>query len=259
MFRFYVKLFIITFFAWNCQKSNNSTFNELWNEQYIAQNIFKIKTQRILTAYETLNSSPQQNLYSLSDMEDEYRQEKIDELLNYYKTYLNIYPDLNTNDKIIKLKDTSSQRERGNSVNGKDNVLQIDSYDEPDMSFEEVLDIDEADYHEDLEFLDNFYELDRNGNVEVYIKPDTVNEGIFNINNNIEDINDYKQKGIGFGDNFLESFKNFKRKYYKFFKYALLLTPLGLLLTSLTMSLSGPNHYITTGVVALAIIASLAQ
>ncbi|CAI7718057.1 Plasmodium exported protein, unknown function [Plasmodium vivax] len=253
MFLFHVKVLIFAFFFWNSSNSNKSSFNKSCDEKRCEQNVFSVKKSRVLTEYDSYDSGSQSNLYSLEDMEDDEREERLRELISYYNKFLNYYPELNTKDKIIKLKNPESTRRRNYVANGKENVQQVNSvpersyeYDEVDNledteEFEEFEIVIETHHFEEPDYLDEYLDLD----IDIEDKDLTTLDGIY------EEMSTFKQKYLEIRNKIIAYINNFNWNSELIYDYMLVFLPLSILLTIFCLHYASPNVFITTGVAAL--------
>ncbi|GAB64895.1 hypothetical protein PCYB_033060 [Plasmodium cynomolgi strain B] len=253
MFLFHVQVLIFIFFLWNSSNSNDSSCNKLCDEKHCELNIFSVKKFRVLTEYDSYDSGSQPNLYSLEDMEDDEREERLRELISYYNVFLNYYPELNTKDKIIKLKNPELSQTRNYLSNGKENVLQVNSlpersyeYDEVDTledteEFEEFEILIETQHFEEPDYLDEFLDLD----IDIEDKDLTTLDGIY------EEMSTFKRKYLEMRNKINAYINNFKWISELIYDYILLFSPLSILISIFLLHLSSPNVFIATSVAAL--------
>ncbi|SBT30962.1 hypothetical protein POVWA2_004810 [Plasmodium ovale wallikeri] len=115
-------------------------------------------------------------------MDDDERQDKLQELLKYYNVFLNLYPVLNSKDKLIELKVADRPQEEVNIVTEKGNVLQVNLSEdrEADNDVNISIEVSEIIVHaEDIEEVEDIINSDIFG--------DTDN---FDISDDFEEFND---------------------------------------------------------------------
>ncbi|GAW79206.1 Plasmodium exported protein, unknown function [Plasmodium gonderi] len=259
-FLFYVKLLIFTYVFWNSSNFNNNTsFNNPCAEKHKTLDILCSKSSRLLTQYDSYDNPNQLYMYSLEDMEDEEREERIRELISYYNVFLNYYPEHNTKDKIIKLKSPEIVRRRNSVDSGKDIVPQIRSVVERTFEYEDSDNLDD-----DEDDLDELGSLVETGVFEHSFYADEYHDFGIDIDddNNLslldeifEEMSMFKRKYLDFKNKILPYINQFTWNSESLYNYILIFTPLSLLLTAFFMRLASLKFLVATGAAALALYA----
>ncbi|SBT75396.1 Plasmodium exported protein, unknown function [Plasmodium ovale] len=277
MLLFYVKLFMLSLFIWNLTNSNNSTLSDPWNKHHSVQYLQNGKNKRQLAEYHVISNQRPSGIYSLEDMDDDERQDKLQELLKYYNVFLNLYPVLNSKDKLIELKVADRPQEEVNIVTEKGNVLQVNLSEDREADndvnisievseiivhaedIEEVEDIINSDIFGDTDNFDISDDFEEFNDIDNFICLD-INDNNYTVFPNFffEKIKMYKRKYLNFFNKYFSSFTKLKNTCGLLYEHVLLFLPIGLMLVAFLEHLRSPNSLISTGALSLALFTSLA-
>lgn len=176
MFPFYVKVLIFSFFFWSSSNSNDSLCNKPCDEKHYEPSIFNVKKFRVLAEYNSYNGRSLSSLNSLEDMEEDEREERLRELISYYNVFLNYYPQLNTKDKIIRIKNPELSIRQNYAFNGKGSVPQDHSEHEVSYGYDEVDNLEDAEEFEEFEIFIEAEPIEESDYLEDYVDLDIDNE-----------------------------------------------------------------------------------
>ncbi|ANQ06100.1 Uncharacterized protein PCOAH_00006240 [Plasmodium coatneyi] len=253
----YAKVLIFSFFFWNSSNSNDSLCIKSCDEKNCERSIFSVKKFRVLTEYNGYESGSYSSLDSLEDMEDDEREERLRELISYYNVFLNYYPELNTKDKIIKIKNPELPLAGTYASNGKEHVPQYPSEPERSYGYDEVdSNLEDEDEYEEFEILIEAEPIEEADYLEEYVDLDidmddkelTALDGIYE-----EGMSTFKRKYLEIMNKFIAYINNLKWNSESVHDYILLFTQINILIILFFLHLAARNVFISMGVAALAL------
>ncbi|KJP88399.1 hypothetical protein AK88_02016 [Plasmodium fragile] len=253
MFLLYTTVLICSFSSWISLNSNDSSCNKLCDDKQCEPHVFSVQKFRVLTEYNNYNYGSQSSLNSLEDMDDDEREECLQELISYYNVFLNYYPRLNTKDKIINIRNPELTRRQNYVSNGKDNTPQANSDSERSYGYDEVDNQEDVEDFEEFEilietepsgeadYLRHYLDMD----IDIEDKELTALDGIY------EEMSTFKRKYLEIWNKIITYINNLQWNSAFIHDYLLLFSQLNILITMFFLHMASPNIFMTICVVAL--------